>query len=153
MTIQTTTHLNLRGNAREALTFYRAVFGGEITVTTYGELGVPPEAPDADKVVFGQLLAADGVRLMAYDIPAATGGGIAAGGETRRENGVTLTGQAFFVALSGDTLEEVDGYWRALSEAATIIEPLAASPWSPGFGMLTDRFGVTWSVSVTPPTA
>jgi len=31
------------------------------------------------------------------------------------------------------------------------LYPLAASPWSPGFGMLTDRFGVTWVVDVAPP--
>lgn len=153
MTIQTNIHLNLRGDAREALAFYRTVFGGEVTVTTYDQVGLAPQAPDADKVVFGVLDTAAGARLMAYDIPGATGGGIAGAGETRRENGGTVTAQGFFVALSGDTLEEVDGFWQALSETATIIEPLAASPWSPGFGMLTDRFGVTWSVSVTAPTA
>ena len=46
------------------------------------------------------------------------------------------------------TLAELQGYWDALAVDATIVEPLAASAWSAGFGILTDRFGVTWSASV-----
>lgn len=149
MTIQTTIHLNFRGQARAALDFYRSVFGGEVAITTYEELGAPAETPDAQKVVFGQLIDGAGVRLMAYDIPGATGDIIAGGGSTSRSNGVTITDQAFFAALSGPTIEDVQTHWRALAVDATIVEPLAASAWSPGFGMLTDRFGVTWSVSVT----
>ncbi|OLT33917.1 hypothetical protein BJF79_34075 [Actinomadura sp. CNU-125] len=44
---------------------------------------------------------------------------------------------------------ELQGYWDALAVDAVIVDPLAASAWSAGFGMLTDRFGVTWSFSVT----
>jgi PhnB protein len=153
MTIHTTIHLNFRGQARAALDYYRSVFGGETAITTYGEVGMPADAPDAQRVVFGQLIDEDGVALMAYDIPGATGETIAGGGSTTRSNGVTITDQAFFVALSGETIEDVQTYWRALAEDATIVEPLAASAWSAGFGMLTDRFGVTWSMSVTPTDA
>jgi PhnB protein len=146
MTITTTTHLNFRGDARAALAFYQSVFGGQATIATYGDFGMPKEAPGADNVVFGQLETESGFRVMAYDIPGAEP--TRAAGSTRRENGVTITDQSFFVSVRGETLDEVEGYWAALSEGASIVEPLAASAWSPGFGMLTDSFGVTWILDV-----
>lgn len=148
MTVQTTTHLNFRGDAREALAFYQSVFGGHLVVNTYADFGMPAEIPASDKVVFGLIAAGNGFRLMGYDIPGRTEGGIAGGGATHRENNTTITDQALFVAISSPTLDELQGYWDALAGDATIVEPLAASAWSAGFGMLTDRFGVTWSVSV-----
>lgn len=149
MTIQTTTHLNFRGDARAALEFYQSVFGGHLVATTYAEAGMPAELPGADRLVFGLVAAENGFRVMAYDIPGETAGSIAGGGSTRRENHTTVTDQAVFVSLGVDSLEELQGSWDALAEGATIVEPLAASAWSPGFGMLTDRFGVTWSATVT----
>ncbi|ARJ03946.1 VOC family protein [Cnuibacter physcomitrellae] len=149
MSIQTTTHLNFRGDARAALEFYQSVFGGHLIVNTYADFGMPAEVPGSDKVVFGLVAAENGFRVMAYDIPGQTAGSIAGGGSTRREDNTTITDQALFLSLASDTLDELQGYWDALAVGAVIVEPLAASAWSPGFGMLTDRFGVTWSVSVT----
>lgn len=148
MTVQTTTHLNFRGEARAALDFYQSVFGGHVAVTTYAELGMPTDVPGADKVVFGLVAADNGFRVMAYDVPGETGGTLTGGGTTRRENGTTLTDQALFVSVTLDSLEEAQGYWDELVVGGSVVEPLAASAWSPGFGMLTDRFGVTWSVGV-----
>ena len=149
MNIQTTTHLNFRGTARQALEFYRTVFGGQLTAATYADVGMPPEVPGADKIVFGRLENEDGFRIMAYDIPGADATDAAGlAGTTTRENGVTITDRTFFQSVRGETLDEVAGYWDALAEGAQIIEPLAASAWSPGFGMLTDRFGVTWVLDV-----
>lgn len=148
MTITTTTHLNFRGDARAALEFYQSVFGGEITIATYGDFGMPQEAPGSTNVVFGQVESPDGFRVMAYDIPGQPGGSADHAGSTRRENGTTVTDQPFFVSVRGTTLAEVDAYWSTLSAGATIVEPLAASAWSPGFGMLTDTFGVTWILDV-----
>jgi PhnB protein len=148
MTLSTTTHLNFRGDARSALEFYSGVFGGETLIRTYGDFGMPAGAPGADKVVFGQVATADGFRVLAYDIPGQTAGSVADAGSTHRENGVTITSQPFFVAVDGQTLEEVQGYWDKLAVGSTIVEPLAASAWSAGFGMLTDSFGVTWVLGV-----
>lgn len=148
MTVQTTTHLNFRGDARAALGFYQSVFGGHLAINTYADFGMPADIPGADKVVFGVVAAENGFRVMGYDIPGQTEGGIAGGGSTRRENNTTITDQALFVSLSSPTLEELQGYWDSLTMDATVVEPLAASAWSAGFGMLTDRFGVTWSFSV-----
>lgn len=148
MTIQTTTHLNFRGDARAALELYGSVFGGHVALTTYAEVGMRADAPGADRVVFGVVAAENGFRVMGYDIPGETGGSIAGGGSTRRENGTTVTDQALFVSLGAESLDELRGYWDALAVDAVVVEPLAASAWSAGFGMLTDRFGVTWSLSV-----
>lgn len=149
MSIQTTTHLNFRGDARAALEFYQSVFGGHTVINTYADFGMPAELPGADKVVFGLVSAENGFRVMGYDIPGQTEGPIAGGGSTRRENNATVTDQALFVSIASDSLDELQGYWDALAVDAVIVEPLAASAWSAGFGMLTDGFGVTWSVSVT----
>ena len=150
MSITTTTHLNFRGDARAALEFYQSVFGGQLTIATYGDFGMPKEVPGADNVVFGQVVTEGGFRVMAYDIPGQAAGqtGGPAAASTHRENGVTITDQPFFVSVRGETLEEVEGLWSALSVGASIVEPLAASVWSPGFGMLTDSFGVTWILDV-----
>ncbi|WP_434810186.1 VOC family protein [Microbacterium sp. bgisy189] len=149
MTIQTTTHLNFRGDARAALEFYQSIFGGHLVVNTYAEFGMPAELPGADNVVFGLVAAANGFRIMGYDVPGSSEGGLMGGGATRRENHTTVTEQALFVSISSDSLEELQGYWKGLVVDAEIVEPLAASAWSAGFGMLTDRFGVTWSISVS----
>jgi PhnB protein len=150
MTLTTTTHLNFRGDARAALEFYRSVFGGEITAAAYADFGMPQDAPGADGLVFGQLESPAGFRIMAYDVPGATGGSAGNAGTTRRENGMTVTDRPFFVSVRGESLDEIRHYWDAFAAEATVIEPLAASPWSPGFGMLTDRFGVTWILDVAP---
>ena len=151
MSIQTTTHLNFRGDARQALAFYQSVFGGHAVIRTYAEFGMPAGAPGADNVVFGLVVAESGFRVMAYDVPGRTEGSIVGGGSTRRANHTTLTDQAAFVAIAADTLEELQGYWDALAAGGVIVEPLVSTAWSPGFGMLTDRFGVTWSASVAGP--
>ena len=150
MSISTTTHLNFRGTAGQALEFYQKVFGGTLTSATYADFGMPKEVPGADKIVFGQVESEDGFRVMAYDIPG-TDSPEATAGSTRRENGTTITDRTFFQSLRGQSLSEVEALWDGLADGAQIIEPLAASAWSPGFGMLTDRFGVTWVIDVEAP--
>ena len=147
MSVTTTTHLNFRGDARAALEFYQSVFGGHLTAVAYSDFGMPKELPDADKIVFGQVNADNGFTILAYDIPshAVAGPPLTA---TTRENGLTLTGERFFVAVGGDTAEEVSALWDKLSDGAEIVEKFGPSPFSPGFGMLTDRFGVTWILQV-----
>ena len=68
MTVQTTTHLNFRGQAREALGFYASVFGGEQTIVTYGDLGAAQDPGQAAQVIWGQVVSPDGFRVMAFDV-------------------------------------------------------------------------------------
>ncbi len=102
-------------------------------INTYADLGMPAEIPGSDKVVFGLVASENGFRVMGYDIPGLT----ECGGATRREKGTTVTEQAVFVSISAPTVGELQSHRGAL----------AASLWCAGFGLLTDRFGVAWSIS------
>lgn len=150
MAISTTTHLNFHGDARAALEFYQSVFGGRLTVIAYGDFGMPKKLPDADKVLFGQVTADNGFSVMAYDVPGQATPAVEPAATTR-ENGMTLTGERFFVSVRGETAEEVGALWRKLADGADLIEKYGPSQWAPGFGMLTDRFGVTWILDVAAP--
>ena len=147
--MQTTTHLNFRGDARQALEFYQSVFGGHTVLNTYADFGMPAGLPGADNVVFGLVTSENGFRVMGYDIPGQSGGSLAGGGSTRRENNTTVTEQALFISIESESLDELQGYWDNLAADAVIVEPLAASAWSHGLVMHTDLFGVTWSASVS----
>jgi PhnB protein len=125
MSVKSVTHLNFRGDARAALEFYQAVFGGEVAVVTY---------PDADQVMWGQVAADNGFHVMAYDVPSTMPW-------DQGEN-------AFFVSVRGETAGEVAAYWEKLSEGATVVRPLEPAPWAALYGMLKDRFGVVWVVDV-----
>jgi PhnB protein len=146
MSVDTTAHLNFHGEAREALTFYQSVFGGQTTIATYGDFGMPKDAPGADNVVFGQVVSENGFRVMAYDVPGPAESTVP--GQTTRQDGVTLTTQSFFLSVRGESVEEVTALWANLLDGANIIEDFGPAQWAPAFGMLTDRFGVTWILDV-----
>ncbi|RIQ34041.1 VOC family protein [Jiangella rhizosphaerae] len=149
MSVHAVAHLNFHGRARAALEFYRSVFGGQLTVATYGDFGMPAELPDAPKVVFGQVVAENGFRVMAYDVPGDDAPVAQGAPATRRENGTTVTTEPFFLSVRGETVEEVGALWERLADGATVIEAFGPAQWAPAFGMLTDRFGVTWILDVT----
>ncbi|MEW1846291.1 VOC family protein [Nonomuraea angiospora] len=134
MSVNTVTHLNFRGDARAALTFYQSVFGGDLAVVTYKDAGGAQEPSEADQVMWGQVSAAAGFEVMAYDVPSRLP-------YSRGEN-------AFFVSVRGETAEEITAYWERLSDGATVLQPLGPAQWAPLYGMLTDRFGVTWVIDV-----
>lgn len=167
MPVSATAHLNSRGDAREALASYQAVFGGQLMVATYGQVGVPqdsadsdravfapvdPTTPDADHVAFGMLAADNGLRLAAYDVFGAAGGGLAAAGlpgASSRDSGLSHT-QSSFLLLNTGTIEEATPLWGGLSDGGTVIQMLAPADWAPAYGMLTGRFGVTWIFGIAP---
>lgn len=167
MSITNTAHLNFRGDARQALEFYHSIFGGQLMIATYGQFGVPQDdptagpvtfgpvaadSPDADRVAFGVVLGDNGFRVAAYDVFGGTGGGIAGSSAhtARRADGLTHD-ESLFLLLNGDTLDEISTLWNKLADGATVIAPLVRTqPAAPSYGMLTDRFGVTWIFGVTP---
>lgn len=138
MSVKAVIHLNFQGQARAALVFYQSVFGGDIMQVTYGESGQPGAAADADRIIYGQVTSPNGFHIMAYDVEA---------------NKPWDQGRnAFFAALVGESPDEIRTLWNALADGASIEQPLAAAEWSPLYGMLKDRFGVTWIVNVVVPT-
>jgi PhnB protein len=134
MTLAATTHLNFRGDARAALAFYRSVFGGEQTVVTYAEAHTVQDPAEADQVMWGQVDAPNGFRVMAYDVPSATAW----------DPGTIPV----FVSVRGQDANEITRLWEGLSEGSTVVQPLAPAGWAPLYGMLRDRFGVTWVLDV-----
>lgn len=135
MTVSVVPHINLRGQAREALQFYQSVFGGEIAAITYADAHAVRDPQDADRLMWGQVRAADGFQVMAYDVPTDTGW---QPGE-----------RAYFICVGCSTADEAQSRWAGLSDGATVVQPLAPARWAPLYGMLKDRFGVTWVVNVS----
>ncbi|MGY0498326.1 VOC family protein [Nocardia sp. FBN12] len=148
MSVNAVAHLNFHGQARAALEFYQSVFGGQLTLATYADFGMPAELPGAGNVVFGQIVADNGFRVMAYDVPGQETPTTPAAPTTRRENGTTITEERFFLSVRGETVEEVGALWERLADGATVIEAFGPAQWAPAFGMLSDRFGVTWILDV-----
>jgi PhnB protein len=127
-------YISFDDNARQALEFYRGVFGGELSLNTFGESGM--EGPDADKVMHGQLETPAGYTLMVSDTPA---------GMSRTE------GSSISVSLSGDDGEELRGYFARLSDGGSVTMPLEKQMWGDEFGMCVDPFGVAWMVNISQP--
>ena len=137
MSVTTVAHLNFRGDAREALTFYQHVFGGDLAVVTYGDTGDVTDPAEAGHVTWGQVVSPDGFHVMAYDVPSAM----------PWDQGKN----AFFVSVRGGSAEEITAYWEKLSEGADVVHALGPSPWAPLYGMLRDRYGVVWVLDVVNP--
>lgn len=128
-------YLSFRAEAREALTFYESVFGGQLDISTFGEFHASEDPAEADKVMHGQLTVPGGLVLMAADTP----------------NGMDLTpGSAHAVSLSGgpEDKDELTRFWEGLSDGATVTMPFGVAPWGATFGMLVDKFGVSWMVNI-----
>ena len=132
MTTRLNPYLNFNGDARQALEFYHAVFGGELYLMTFGELGNPDPAV-ADLVMHGQLETPAGYTLMCSDIMP----------EMPFVQGTTIT-----VSLSGDDDAELRRYWDGLAEGGSVTVALEKQIWGAEFGQLTDRFGVAWMVNI-----
>jgi PhnB protein len=126
-------YLAFPGTAREAMEFYRSVFGGTLNINTFGEFGNPDTAV-ADKIMHAMLESDRGYTLMASDL--------APGMEHKPGENITIS-------LSGDDVDELRGYWEKLSAGGTVTMPLEKQVWGDEFGMCIDRFGVPWMVNIT----
>lgn len=125
-------YLNFTDSTRAAMDFYKAALGGELSVSTYGDAGMQHQPSEAGKVMHAQLETPAGFTLMASDVPADMG----------------PPGPNGNVSLSGDNDAELRGYWDKLSTGGTVVYPLMKAPWGDTFGMLKDKFGVTWMVNI-----
>lgn len=134
MSINTTTHLNFRGEARAALEFYQSVFGGDLMAFTYEDAHNVQDPTEADQIMFGQVTTDNGFQVMAYDVPSAMPFERGAG--------------SFFVSVRGETADEITELWAKLSAGSTVVVDLAPAGWAPLYGMLTDPFAITWVLDV-----
>jgi PhnB protein len=133
MTVRLNPYLSFRDNAREAMTFYHSVFGGELNVSTFAEFHASADPTEQDKIMHSQLETPDGLVLMGADTPE--------GMEYQPQAGVS-------VSLSGDDEARLRGYWERLSEGGTVTVRFEKAPWGDTYGMCVDRFGTSWQVNV-----
>lgn len=128
-------YLFFTNTAREAMTFYQQVLGGELEIMTVGEMPageeMPFEAP-ADLVMHAALTFGDGDLLLASDDPTGDGAGV--------------KGAAMNLTLEDQ--DEARRIFESLSAGGRIDMPLEATFWSPMFGCCVDRFGVSWMVNI-----
>jgi PhnB protein len=126
-------YLNFRGNARDAMEFYKEVFGGTLTISTYADFHASTDASEDKLVMHADLEGSNGIRLMAADTP------------NRME---FQAGNNFSLSVSGESEAELRGYFDKLSSGGSVTMPLEKAAWGDTFGMCTDRFGTQWLVNV-----
>jgi PhnB protein len=133
MTSRLNPYISFDGDAREALEFYKSVFGGELSLSTFGELG-GQDTPNPDRIMHGMIETDTGFMLMCADTPP--------GMEHE-------PGNNFAVSLSGDDGDELRGYWEQLSGDGIVTVALEKQVWGDEFGMCVDRFGISWMVNIS----
>jgi PhnB protein len=125
-------YIAFSGTAREAMEFYKTVFGGTLALNTFGEFGAPDPAL-ADKIMHAMLETDAGYTIMASDT--------APGMEPTPGSTITLS-------LSGDDGDLLRGYWEKLAATGTVTMPLEKQMWGDEFGQLTDAYGIAWMVNI-----
>jgi PhnB protein len=121
-------YITFHGNCREAMEFYKACLGGELSVMAVGDSPMASDMPDKKNNVLHSMLKTDGMVLMASDMIMP--------GEMIRGNTITL-------CINGGTKEELQQFFTKLSEGGTVGQPLTEAFFGT-YGELTDKFGMNW---------
>jgi PhnB protein len=133
-------HINFNGNAEEAFTFYKSVFGGEFAIIMRFKDMSSPEFPvsekEANKIMHISLPIGKNV-LMANDVPESMG-------KTNENENRSK------ISISAETREEADKLFHGLSAGGQIEVPIGDSPWGSYFGMFRDKYGIEWMVDFDP---
>lgn len=129
-------HINFNGNAEEAFTFYKSVFGGEFaTIMRFKDLAsdefVVAET-EANKIMHISLPIGNSV-LMGNDVPEILGR------TNENENRSKIV-------ISAESREEADKLFNGLSAGGKIEMPISDSPWGSYFGMFRDKYGIEWMI-------
>ena len=129
-------HINFNGNAEEAFTFYKSVFGGEFAkIIRFKDLSSPEfqvAENEANKIMHIALPIGKNI-LMANDVPEFMGR-------------VNENENRSKIAISAESKEEAEKLFYGLSEGGKIEMPIADSPWGSYFGMFRDKFGIEWMI-------
>lgn len=133
-------HINFNGNAEEAFTFYKSVFGGEFTkIMRFKDVAsaeFPVAEHEADKIMLIALPIGPNT-LMANDVPEVLGR------TNENENRSKIS-------IRAESKAEADRLFNGLSAGGQIEMPISDSPWGSYFGMFRDQFGIEWMVEFDP---
>jgi len=133
-------HINFNGNAEEAFTFYKSVFGGEFaTIVRFKEIAsdeMPVAEHEANKIMHIALPIGKNL-LMANDVPESMGP------TNENENRSKIV-------INAESREEADKIYNGLSAGATIEVPISDSPWGTYFAMFRDKYGIEWMIDFDP---
>ena len=133
-------HINFNGNAEEAFTFYKSVFGGEFAIIMRFKDISSPEFPvtekEANKIMHISLPIGKNV-LMANDVPEIMG-------KTNENENRSK------ISISAESKEEADKLFNGLSAGGQIEAQIGDSPWGSYFGMFRDKYGIEWIVDFDP---
>ncbi|MBI4889507.1 MAG: glyoxalase/bleomycin resistance/extradiol dioxygenase family protein [Acidobacteria bacterium] len=126
-----TPYLGFKGNCREAIAFYQSAIGAELTfLQTFGESPMPEMGPAAN-IMHADLKIGDSHIMMSDDMRPDTP---AAGGNIS-------------LALRLDDTAKAAQHFDNLAQGGAVLMPLAKTYWAESFGMLKDKFGITWMVN------
>jgi len=134
-------HIHFNGNAEDAFTFYKSVFGGEFAkIMRYKDLS-SPEYPVAE---------IDANRLMYIALPIGKSNALLGSDVLEIMGQVTENDNRNTISISAESREEADKLFNGLSEGGKIEMPIADGPFGSYFGMFSDKFGIEWMVDFTP---
>lgn len=134
MALQLNPYISFKDNAREAMEFYKTIFGGKLEVSTFKDFGATEDTAE-ENLVMHSTLTGDRVMFMASDTP------------SRMEY---KPGNTISMSLSGDPeeAETLRGYFEKLSVGGTVTLPFEKAMWGDTFGMVVDKYGINWLVDV-----
>src|SRR5574342_568378 len=130
--------INFNGNAEEAFTFYKSVFGGEFArVVRLKDLPSDPDMKlaesEANKIMYIALPIGKSNILAANDVPSFMGR-------------VNENENRSKILISAESKEEADKLFNGLSAGGQIEAPMGDGPWGSYFGMFRDKYGIEWMV-------
>jgi PhnB protein len=127
-------YLYFNGQCKEAMEFYKDVFGGDLTLQTMGD--IPEEVreqagnPDKDRIMHARL-EAEGFTVLGSDTAKAS------------DKAAKIE-----LSIMGDDEERLTKIFNSLSEGGSVFMPLAKQFWGDTFGSLTDKYGIQWVVNI-----
>jgi PhnB protein len=133
--------INFNGNAEEAFTFYKSVFGGEFAkVVRFKDIAsaeFPIPEKEANKIMYIALPVGADNMLIANDVPEVMGK------VNERENRSKIL-------MRADSKEEAERIYESLSDGGEVEGPMGESPWGSYAGMFRDKYGIEWLIEFIP---
>lgn len=127
-------YLNFRDNTREAMEYYHSIFGGKLNVATFQDYHASQDPSEDNLIMHAELHGDNGVTFMAADTP----------------HSMEYTpGNNYSISLTGEDEATLRGYFEKLADGGTISMPLEKAAWGDMFGMVKDKYGVSWLVNIS----